>query len=82
MSGVTNVGTHRYPAFPTTPAVQACGSRGVMEGRLCGLIDRGPKELQGCRVQAAYRIRVKPTANGLPAQSVLGTLEGLVICGC
>ena len=35
MSGVTNVGSHRPPAFP---ACQKCDDRGVMEGRLCGQI--------------------------------------------
>lgn len=35
LSGMTNEGTHREPAFD---ACQRCDERGVMEGRLCGRI--------------------------------------------
>jgi hypothetical protein len=48
LSGITNAGTHREPAFD---ACQRCNEPGFMEGRFCGTIDRTPEEgLEGCRV--------------------------------
>ncbi len=79
ISGVTNVGSHRPPAFP---ACQKCDDKGVMEGRLCGQITSTTgTALNGCQVFADYRIRFEPSAAG--GQGALsGTLEGVIICSC
>lgn len=79
MSGVTNVGTHRRPAFKDC---QSCDARGVMEGRLCGkvVVARDPA-LRDCQIMAAYRISFKPGAEGGNGP-VVATLEGVIICPC
>jgi hypothetical protein len=79
LSGVTNVGTHRAPAFNDC---QKCDERGVMEGRLCGRI-QSPNQpaLNGCQVTGAYRIRFDPGATGGQG-AVRGTLEGVILCSC
>jgi hypothetical protein len=79
LSGITNVGTHRAPAFNDC---QKCDERGVMEGRLCGRIETtGHAALNGCQVSAAYRIRFDPSATGGQG-AVRGTLEGVILCSC
>jgi len=80
LSGMTNEGTHRPPAFNEC---QRCDQRGVMEGLLCGQIE-APKieDLNGAQITASYRIgKFDPTANG-PAGAALGTLEGMIITPC
>lgn len=79
LSGMTNEGTHREPAFS---ACQRCDERGVMEGRLCGRIVRtADQRLTGAQVFAAYRLRFDPGEDG--GQSpVAGTIEGLVVRTC
>jgi hypothetical protein len=79
LSGMTNEGTHREPAFSTC---QRCDERGVMEGRLCGRIVRTTDQhLSGAQVFAAYRLRFDPGEDG--GQSpVAGTIEGLVVRTC
>lgn len=82
MQGVTNVGTHREPAFPG--GCQKCGDDNVMEGRLCGRLVRPAEEaFAGIQVTAAYRIRYDSSSDG-GVGGVVGTIEGLVIrtCGC
>jgi hypothetical protein len=79
LQGVTNVGTHRQPAFDDC---QRCDTTGVMEGLLRGTIRRArDRRLIGCGLQAAYRLRFDPTAKG-PQGGVRGTLEGDVVCNC
>src|SRR5437773_2077284 len=79
MSGVTNEGSHRAPAFN---ACQQCNDRGVMEGRLCGQIaSTAHPELNGCQVIAAYRIKFDPGTTGGQG-AVHGTLEGVIVCPC
>jgi hypothetical protein len=81
VSGITNAGTHRPPAFE---ACQTCDSRGVMEGRFCGTILQGTdqvKPLAGCQVFGSYRIRFDPSEEGGEG-GVRGTLEGLIACDC
>jgi len=79
LSGVTNVGTHREPAFRPC---QRCDERGVLEGRLCGQVvaTRDPA-LRRCLVIAAYRIRFDPSVRG-GSGAVRGTLEGVIVCPC
>jgi hypothetical protein len=79
MSGVTNVGSHRAPAFTDC---QKCDDKGVMEGRLCGQIaSPNNPALNGCQVVADYRIKFDPaTAGGQGA--IRGTLEGVIVCSC
>jgi hypothetical protein len=79
MSGVTNAGTHRLPAFKDC---QKCDDRGVMEGRICGqIVSPNNPPLNGCQVMAAYRIRFDTSATG-GTGAVSGTLEGVIICSC
>jgi len=79
MSGMTNVGTHREPAFR---ACQRCDERGVMEGRLCGeVVSTENRALRGCQVVGAYRIRFDPGVGGGEGE-VAGTFEGDLICPC
>jgi hypothetical protein len=79
LRGVTNVGTHRSPAFDDC---QRCDQRGVMEGLLVGTIDRArDPRLVGCELRAAYRLRFESSPEG-GSSGVAGTLEGSVICDC
>lgn len=79
LAGMTNVGTHREPAFRDC---QQCHDPGYMEGRLCGRVVRAKEEhLVGCQVTAAYRLRFDPS-EGFEDSGVEGTLEGLVVCRC
>ncbi len=79
LSGITNAGTHRAPAFKEC---QRCKDP-VMEGQLCGTVCRARKpEFAGCQVFGSYRLRVDPAADGLPAQGVRGTFEGVLVCHC
>ncbi|SDD30162.1 hypothetical protein SAMN05660690_3935 [Geodermatophilus telluris] len=79
LSGLTNQGTHRAPAFD---ACQRCGDTGVMEGRLCGrLVRAGEPRLAGAEVVAAYRLRFDASSAGAVG-GVRGTLEGLVVRAC
>lgn len=79
MTGVTNVGTHRRPAFDDC---QSCKDRGVMEGMLLGRIVKTKYDrLLGCEVRAAYRLRFDPSESG-GSGGVVGTLEGAIVCDC
>ena len=79
LSGVTNVGTHRLPAFADC---QKCDAKGVMEGRLCGQIaSTSNPALNGCQVVADYRIAFDSGTSGGQG-SVKATLEGIVMCAC
>jgi hypothetical protein len=79
LKGVTNVGTHRRPAFDDC---QTCKDRGVMEGMMLGHIVRSRHErLLGCEVRAAYRLRFDPSESG-GSGGVVGTLEGSIVCDC
>lgn len=79
LSGITNAGTHRAPAFKEC---QVCGEVGVLEGTLCGtVVKTDDPKLKKCRVTAAYRIRFDPSESGGEG-AVLGTLEGVVVCPC
>ena len=79
MRGVTNVGTHRQPAFDDC---QRCKDVGVMEGMLLGTVVRARnKRLLGCELRAAYRLRFDPSERG-GSGAVVGTLEGAIVCDC
>ena len=79
LSGLTNEGTHRPPAFGEC---QKCGDTGVMEGRLCGRLLRAAEpRLAGAEVVAAYRLRFDSSREG-GRGGVRGTLEGLVVRAC
>ena len=78
-SRITNAGTHRAPAFQEC---QRCQDP-IMEGQLCGTVCRARSpEFAGCQVFESYRLRIEPAADGLPAQGVGGTLEGVLVCPC
>jgi hypothetical protein len=79
LSGLTNEGTHRAPAFDEC---QKCSDTGVMEGRLCGRLVRTTEpRLAGVQVVAAYRLRFDSSREGAFG-GVRGTLEGLVVRTC
>jgi hypothetical protein len=80
LSGMTNVGTHRKPAFE--PACQECATRGVMEGRLCGqILEAKMPEMAGCQIIGSYRLRYDPSSTG-GSGTVVGVIEGVLICPC
>lgn len=79
LSGVSNVGTHREPAFQ---GCQTCDERGVLEGQLCAtVVQTSEPALAGAQLNAAYRLRFDPTKEG-GAGGVQGTLEGVVVRTC
>ena len=79
MSGMTNEGTHREPAFE---GCQKCGDLGVMEGRLCGrLVDAADPGLARAQVTAAYRFAFGADDKGGEGR-LQGTIEGLVVRNC
>jgi hypothetical protein len=78
LSGMTNAGVHREPAGKDC---QRCDERGVMEGRLCGQIRRGPRELRGCNIIGIYLLRFDANAKGGDG-AVQGTFEGVIVCPC
>jgi hypothetical protein len=78
LSGVTNAGVHRAPVFKEC---QRCNEHGVMEGRLCGQIRRGPRELRGCNIIGVYLLRFDAGRAGGEG-AVQGTFEGVIVCPC
>ena len=79
MSGMTNEGTHREPAFK---GCQECGEIGVMEGQLCGRVTRAKDPaLRGVQVTAAYRFAFEPNEKGGEG-GLAGTIEGMVVRNC
>lgn len=77
--GMTNVGTHREPAFE---GVQRCREVGTMEGVLCGHVVKAKDEkLIGDRVVASYRLRVEMGEKG-PEGRVSGVIEGIRLDRC
>lgn len=79
LSGVTNAGTHRGPAFKDC---QTCDARGFMEGRICGAItDTNKPELKGCQIIGTYRMQFTPTKTG-GSGSGPGTIEAVLVCPC
>lgn len=78
ISGMTNVGTHREPAF--FPACQRCDDTLVMEGRLCGsVVSSQDPRLKNSQVFGVYRIRLYSLTN---ASDVKGTFEGVLLRPC
>jgi hypothetical protein len=79
LSGTTNVGTHRQPAFDPC---QECHAPGHMEGRLCDhIVKTRDDRLRGCRVTASYRLRFD-AGQGAIDTAITGTIEGLIVCAC
>jgi len=84
LSGITNAGTHRGPAFE--PACQECSAPGFMEGRFCGVIRRSADPaLLGCQVFGTYRLRFEhvltdPEVDRNPVTGAV--LEGVIVCEC
>ena len=79
LSGITNAGTHRAPAFQEC---QRCADP-VMEGQLCGTVCRAREpRFADCMVFGAYRLRIEPSPEGLKRQGVRGTFEGVLVCPC
>lgn len=73
LAGITNAGTHRAPVFREC---QRCRDA-VMEGQFHGTVcrPRSP-EFADCQLFGAYRLRIDPRQDGLPAQGVRGTWKG------
>jgi hypothetical protein len=79
ISGLTNQGTHRLPAFTDC---QKCDARGVMEGRLCGqVVESQDPALKGSQIVAAYRIKFDPSVTG-GSGAIVGVLEGVIAVRC
>jgi hypothetical protein len=79
LSGTTNAGTHRQPAFDPC---QECEAPGFIEGRLCGQVLRAANErLRGCSVAASYRLRFDANEQAV-GSGVTGIIEGLIVCPC
>jgi hypothetical protein len=79
LSGITNAGTHRAPAFQEC---QRCWDP-IMEGQLRGTVCRArDPRFAGCQVFGAYRLRIEPSPEGLQRQSVRGTVEGVLASPC
>jgi hypothetical protein len=78
LSGITNAGVHRARVFEDC---QRCHEPGVMQGRLCGLIRRGPRDLRGCNVIGIYLLRFEADERGGQG-GVEGTFEGVIVCPC
>jgi hypothetical protein len=79
MSGMTNEGTHREPAYK---GCQECADWGVMEGRLCGrLVRAADPALVGAQITAAYRLAFDAGERGGEG-ALQGTIEGLVVRNC
>ncbi|GAA3643878.1 hypothetical protein [Microlunatus ginsengisoli] len=79
MSGMTNEGTHREPAFK---GCQECGDVGVMEGQMCGRVSRAKDPaMRGLQLTAAYRFAFEPDEKGGNG-GLAGTIEGVVVRTC
>jgi len=79
LAGITNAGTHRPPVFNECQRCRDAVMEGQFQGTVCR--PRSP-EFADCQVFGAYRLRIDPGRDGLPAQGVRGTLEGLLITPC
>jgi len=79
LSGITNAGTHRAPAFSEC---QRCQDP-VLEGQLCGTVCR-PRDprFADCQVFGSYRLRIDPSPGGIQGQRVRGTVEAVLVCPC
>lgn len=80
MSGTTNAGVHREPAFK---GCESCESVPIAAGRFCGEFTKARrKALQDARVFGIYRLDLNdPTAEGFEGP-VTGTLEGVLFQPC
>lgn len=79
ISGITNAGTHRAPAFREC---QRCWDP-IMEGQLRGTVCRAREPgYLGRTIFGAYRLRIEPSPDGLQRQGVRGTFEGVLASAC
>jgi hypothetical protein len=79
ISGITNAGTHREPAFDPC---QTCDAHGYMEGRFCGSVLKArSRALIGCELLGTYRLRFDPGKDGGHG-AISGALEGALMCRC
>ena len=81
MSGITNAGILRAPAFQVE--CESCSAPGIMIGRLCGEVVGGaPARYKGAQLVAVYRFEVaKPSKEGATG-TVVGTIEGVLVEQC
>jgi hypothetical protein len=79
LSGVTNVGLFRKPAFDSC---EKCGTERIDTGRFCGEVEEtGKKELEGAKVIGVYRLKYTRQSKGFMG-NVSGTWEGVVVRPC
>lgn len=79
LRGMTNVGTHREPAFE---GCQECHMPGDMEGMLCGRVIKATDDsLVGTQVTGAYRLRFD-ASEGAQDTDLRGTFEGVTLRAC
>ena len=80
LSGITNAGTHRAPAFD---ACQKCGALRVLEGRFCGVVEEtDDDQLKDARILCVHKLEFESIGGSGMKGSVVGTLEGVVIRRC
>ena len=80
LSGVTNAGLFRRPAFN---ACEKCQTTRIDTGRFCGVVEEArKKELEDARVIGVYRLRYSRQLKGGFFGSVAGTWEGVVVRPC
>jgi hypothetical protein len=79
VSGISNAGTHRKDPFEPC---QRCHAPRVDGGPLLRHDQPGGRRpLVGCQLIGTYRFRMEPSAFE-QGGSVVGTLEGLIVCAC
>jgi hypothetical protein len=61
------------------PTLPRCGDGRQFQGVVCRPV---APEFADCQLFGGYRIRIDPGKEGLPAQGVRGTLEGVLITPC
>ena len=64
LAGITNAGTHRPPVFNECQRCRDAVMEGQFQGTVCR--PRSP-EFSDCQVFGAYRLRIDPGRDGLPA---------------
>ncbi|HKP90617.1 MAG TPA: hypothetical protein VJT75_11680 [Thermoleophilaceae bacterium] len=80
LSGMTNAGLFRKPAFD---ACEKCLTTRIDLGRFCGAVEKAEaKEFEGARLFGVYRLRFSRASGNGFVGNVTGTWEGVVVRPC